>query len=271
MIRPATTGLATAFFRLYLLERLSGGPAQPASLLALVGAERLPLANGGFSRALQSLVEGGYLAPTGDGMVGLTAQGAAARLEERERWSAVLPTVIRLLGGVTPPRAPVVTEAVPLPAMVADAYAERVLVAHLRDRVAAAREGGRVVGVVLLVIRIDHPAETTRRAMVHRAIRASLGNASTLFGGDVTAFRYGDAGIALVAPRPDHGRLATLGRTRIDELLRSMTANVRAFNGARWRVHAGGATWSIEIGTTGALLRAAEDALRADGEASTAA
>jgi hypothetical protein len=36
-------------------------------------------------------------------------------------------------------------------------------------------------------------------------------------------------------------------------------------------VHAGGATWTTEIGTTGALLRVAEDALRTDGEATTAA
>jgi len=50
-----------------------------------------------------------------------------------------------------------------------------------------------------------------------------------------------------------------------------MTSSVRAFGGARWHVHAGGATWRNEIGTTGALLRAAEDALRDDGEATTAA
>jgi len=87
----------------------------------------------------------------------------------------------------------------------------------------------------------------------------------------VTAFRYGDEGIALIADRADHSGLATLARARIDELVRSMTSSVRAFGGARWPVHAGGATWSIELGTTGALLRAAEDALRADGEASTAA
>jgi len=272
VIRPATTGLATAFFRLYLLERLSHAPERPASLLALVATERLPFANGAFGRALQSLLEGGHLAPVRDGMVALTAQGAAARLAERERWSAVMPTVLRLLEDVAPRPAPIVVEAVPLSRVqVADAYAERVLVAHVRDRVAAAREGGRLFGVVLLVIGIEHPDEPTRRAMVHRAIRASLSSAQTLFGGDVTAFRYGEAGIALAAPRPDHARLATLGRARIDELVRSMTANVRAFGGARWHVHAGGATWSIEIGTTGALLRAAEDALRADGEGWTAA
>ena len=63
----------------------------------------------------------------------------------------------------------------------------------------------------------------------------------------------------------------TIARARVEELVRSMTSSVRAFHAARWHVHAGGATWSIEVGTTGALLRAAEDALRTDGEAVTAA
>ena len=271
-MRPATTGLATAFFRLYLLDTLSSAPARPASLLARVAAEKLPFATGAFGRALQSLLEGGHLTPARDGMVALTALGAAERVAERERWTAVMPSVMRLLGDVAPRPAPIIAEALPAyRAKVADAYAERVLVAYVRDRVASAREGGRPFCVVLVAIGIEHPNEATRRAMVHRAIRASLGGATTLFGGDVTAFRYGDEGIALVAPRGEHVHLATLARARIDEIARSMTSSVRAFGGARWHVHAGGATWTNEIGTTGALLRAAEDALRDDGEATTAA
>ena len=39
-MRPATTGLATAFFRFYLLDTLGSGPARPASLLAQVAAEK---------------------------------------------------------------------------------------------------------------------------------------------------------------------------------------------------------------------------------------
>ena len=271
-MRPTSTGLATAFFRLYLLEALSSGPARPASLLTRVAAERLPFATGAFGRALQSLLEGGHLTPARDGMVALTALGAAERIAERERWTAVMPTVTRMLGDVAPRPAPVVAEAVVPPhrAKIADAYAERVLVAYVRDRVAAAREGGRPFCVVLVAIGIEHANEATRRAMVHRAIRASLGGATTLFGGDVTAFRYGEDGVALVAPRSDETALATLARARIDELIRSMTSSVRAFHGTRWHVHAGGATWAIEIGTTGALLRAAEDSLRADGEATAA-
>ncbi|HLZ49095.1 MAG TPA: hypothetical protein VKR80_10660 [Candidatus Limnocylindria bacterium] len=271
-VRPASTGLATAFFRFYLLDALSLGPARPPSILARVAAEKLPFATGAFGRALQSLLEGGHLVPARDGMVALTALGAAERVVERERWTAVMPSVMRLLGDVAPRPAPVIAEAVPAyRAKVADAYAERVLVAYVRDRVASAREGGRAFGVVLVSIGIEHRNEASRRAMVHRAIRASLGGVTTLFGGDVTAFRYGDEGIALVADRPDHAGLATIARARVDELVRSMTSSVRAFYGARWHVHAGGATWSLEVGTTGALLRLAEDALRADGEATTAA
>ena len=271
-MRPTSTGLATAFFRLYLLDALSSGPARPASLLTRVAAERLPFATGAFGRALQSLLEGGHLTPARDGMVALTALGAAERIAERERWTAVMPTVTRMLGDVAPRPAPVVAEAVVPPhrAKIADAYAERVLVAYVRDRVAAAREGGRPFCVVLVAIGIEHANEAIRRAMVHRAIRASLGGATTLFGGDVTAFRYGEDGVALVAPRSDETALATLARARIDELIRSMTSSVRAFHGTRWHVHAGGATWAIEIGTTGGLLRAAEDSLRADGEATAA-
>ncbi|MDP9245368.1 MAG: hypothetical protein M3O64_01835 [Chloroflexota bacterium] len=271
-MRPASTGLATAFFRLYLLDALSSAPARPASILARVSAEKLPFATGAFGRALQSLLEGGYLTPARDGMVALTALGAAERMAERARWTAVMPSVMRLLGDMAPRPAPAVAEAIPVyRAKIADAYAERVLVAYVRDRVASAREGGRPFCVVLVAIGIEHGNEATRRSMVHRAIRASLGGATTLFGGDVTAFRYGDEGIALVAPRPEEMGLVTVARARVDELVRSMTSSVRAFGGARWHVHAGGATWSIEIGTTGVLLRVAEDALRMDAEAVTAA
>lgn len=277
MLRPASTGLATAFFRFYLLDTLSSAPARPASLLTRVAAEKLPFATGAFSRALQSLLEGGHLVPARDGMVALTALGAAERVAERERWSAVMPSVMRLLGDIAPRPAPVVAEAATpaYRAKIADAYQERVLVAYVRDRVASAREGGRPFCVVLVAIGIEHANEAIRRSMVHRSIRASLGGATTLFGGDVTAFRYGDEGIALVAPCGGDGlrdtKLATLARARIDELVRSMTSSVRAFHGARWHVHAGAAAWTPEIGTTGALLRACEDALGADGEAVPAA
>ena len=273
-MRPAATGLATAFFRFYLLDALSAAPARPASLLARIAAERLPFATGAFSRALQSLLEGGHVGPAPEGTVALTALGAAERMAERERWSAVMPSVLRLLGDVAPRPAPVVAEAAALPyrARVADAYADRVLVAHVRERVAAARDGGRAFCVVLVAIVIQHANEASRRAMVHRAIRASLGGSSTLFGAEVAAYRYGDEGVALVAPcAGDAERLAALARARIEELVRTMTSSVRAFHGARWQISAGTAMWSSNVSTTGALLRAAEDALGADAEAVPAA
>ena len=69
MIRPSATGLATAFYRLYLLDSLASAPARPATLLATIAGERLPLANGAFGRALQSLLEGGYLVPAPEAAV----------------------------------------------------------------------------------------------------------------------------------------------------------------------------------------------------------
>src|SRR6267142_2709419 len=113
MVRPSATGLATAFFRLYLLESLAAGPARPATLLAAIAAERLPFAAGAFGRALQSLVEGAYVAPAATATVCLTALGAAERMAERERWSEMLPTLIRLLGTSEPRPFSVVAEVVP--------------------------------------------------------------------------------------------------------------------------------------------------------------
>src|SRR6266550_1764679 len=238
MVRPSSTGLATAFFRLYLLESLVSGPARPAALLAAIAAERLPFASGAFGRALQSLIEGGYLAPAAAATVCLTALGAAERIAERERWSVMVPTPVR-------------------------------------ERIAAARDGGPAFAIVLAQLDVDGVGETTRRAMVHRAIRATLGATATLLGGDVSAYRYGDSGVAAIAAvgrdtaRGD--RLCTLVRARLDELMRTMTSTVRAFGAGRWNVRAGTVTWSEEIATTTALLRQAEAALAADGERRDAA
>jgi len=275
--RIISTGLATAFFRLFILDALAEGPARPAALLARASAERLPFAGGAFARALQSLLEGGHLAPAREGAVTLTALGAAERTMERERWAAVLPTVARLVDAIERP-APRISEAVALPRpmpRVADDYLDRVLVASVRERIAAAREGGRPFALALGVIDLEHAAEATRRAMLHRAVRATLGGSTTLFGGDASAYRYGDAGIAVIAPLagdPSRGdRLTLLVRARLDELMRTMTATVRAFGSARWQVRSGGATWTQQIATSGQLLTQAADALAADGERITAA
>jgi GGDEF domain-containing protein len=276
MVRPSATGLATAFFRLYLLESLAAGPARPANLLAAIAAERLPFAAGAFGRALQSLVEGAYVAPAATANVCLTALGAAERMAERERWSEMLPTLVRLLGNTEPRSVPVIAEVVPPPARpVAEAYLDRVLVASVRERIAAARDGGPTFAVVLAQLDVDGVGEATRRAMVHRAIRATLGATATLFGGDVSAYRYGDSGVAAIAPTgrdPARGeRLCTLVRARLDELMRTMTSTVRAFGSARWNVRAGAATWSEDIGTTTLLLRRAEESLSVDGDRQDAA
>lgn len=266
MLRPASTGLATAFFRLYLLDALACAPDRPAALLARIAGAGLPFATGAFGRALQSLLDGGHLAPASDGRVALTPLGAAERLAERERWAAALPVVQQLLGEGTAPRATRIAEApaAAYPAPVADAYLDRVLLVTLRERVAAARDGGAPVGIVLIEVAVRHPSEAQRRAMVHRVIRASLGGTATLFGAEVAAFRYGDAGIALLAPTPGGPfieRLAELARDRVDELLGTMAASVRAFSGARWTVRIGAAGWTEDLGTTTALLRAAQAAL----------
>ena len=278
MVRPAATGLATAFFRLYLLDALAVGPARPAALLAAIAAERLPFASGAFGRALQSLLEGGYVTPAQSANVALTPLGAAERVAERERWSAVVPTLLRLLGDSSPRAAPVIAEAaapVYRAVPVAEAYLDRVLVAHVRERIATARDGGPGCAVALGQLSIDGVAEATRRAMVHRAIRATLGGSATLLGGDVSAYRYGDSGVAIVVPvgadRARGERVALLLRTRLDELLRTMTATVRAFGQARWAVHVGSATWSEEIATSAVLLRGAQDALERDAPELTAA
>jgi hypothetical protein len=273
VVRPVATGLATAFYRLYLLESLALATARPATLLATISAERLPLASGAFGRALQSLLEGGHLVPAPEAAVALTPLGAAERLAERERWRAVIPTILRLIAEPEPgPRpAPVIAEAPAVAyrtAAVAESYLDRVLVGALRECIVEARDGGRAFTLVLGVADVDAAAEATRRAIVHRWIRATLGGASTLFGGDVNAFRYGDSGVALVAPiigdENRGARVATLLHSRIDELLRTMTVSVRAFTGARWRVRVGQATWSPDLVTSGAVLRIAQEALARD-------
>lgn len=273
MVRPAATGLATAFYRFYLLDALASEPQRPAKLLATIAAERLPLASGAYGRALQSLLEGGHLVPANEGAVALTPLGAAERMAERERWRAVIPTVLRLLGDdePAPRRAMVVAEAPAVEyrtAPVAESYLDRVLVAALRERVAQARDGGRAFALVLGVADVDAPTEATRRAMVHRTIRATLGGSATVFGGDASGYRYGDSGVAIVAPIVGDARrgarMATLLRTRLDELLRSMTITVRSFAGARWLVRVGEATWAPDMLTTAAVLRIAQDALARD-------
>ncbi len=269
MQRLAATGLATAYFRLFILDTLAAGPARPNLVLLKATAEQLPFASGAFSRALQSLLENGHLQPAPHGAVALTAIGAAERVQELDRWRAVMPSIARIAGDSAASLAPVVSEPPrPREPRVADAYLDQVLVATIRQRIAAARESGRAFVLVLGAIDLEHPSVAHRRAMVHRALRATLGAAATLFGSDVDAYRYGETGVALVAPAagdPDRaGQLAVLLGSRLDELIRTMATTVRAFAGARWSVRAGSATWKPTIATTAALLGIAQEALAAD-------
>src|SRR5881296_172310 len=185
MVRPSATGLATAFFRLYLLESLAAGPARPAALLAAIAAERLPFAAGAFGRALQSLVEGGYVAPAAAATVCLTALGAAERMAERERWSETLPTLVRLLGDTEPRPFPVAPEIAPPRARpVAEAYLDRVLVASVRELIAAARDGGPAFAVVLAPAGRD----TARGERLCTLVRARLDELMRTMTSTVRAF-----------------------------------------------------------------------------------
>lgn len=276
MQRLAATGLATAYFRLFILDTLAAGPARPNLVLLKATAEHLPFAPGAFSRAMQSLLENGHLQPAPHGAVALTAVGAAERVQELGRWRAVMPSVARIAGQADARGAPAVSGPTRprCEPRVADAYLDQVLVATIRERLAGARESGRAFVVVLGAIDLEHPSAAQQRAMVHRAIRATLGAAATLVGSDVDAYRYGETGVALLAPAagdPDRARrLALLLRARLDELIRTMAATVRAFGGARWSVRVGSATWAADIVTTAALLRIAQDELAADGAATLA-
>lgn len=277
MQRLVSTGLATAFFRLFILDALAhSGPSRPNLILLKATAEKLPFATGAFSRALQSLLENGHLRPAPHGAVALTALGAAERMQERARWLQVMPSVARIVGEFEPRDPPAVSEP-PAPRCsprVADDYLDQVLLATMRERIATSRETGRRFVLVLAVIDLEHASVAHQRAMLHRAIRATLGSAASLFGSDVDAYRYGDTGVALLAPCiGDADRapsLALMARARLDELLRTMTATVRAFGGARWNVRVGAALWSPEIPTTGALLRIARDELMREEALATA-
>lgn len=272
MQRLVSSGLATAFYRLFILDCLAAtGPARPNLILLKATAEKLPFASGAFSRALQSLLENGHLQPAPHGAVALTALGAAERMEERARWHAVMPVVARIVGETGVREAPTIYQPPPPRAelRVADAYLDQVLVATIRARMGAARESGRAFVVVLSAIDLEHTSIAHQRAMVHRAIRATLGGAATLFGSDVDAYRYGNTGVALLAQcagDPDRApQLSVLVRARLDELVRTMSATVRAFGGARWNIRVGCATWSAGLATTAGLLRVAQDELARDG------
>jgi len=114
-----------------------------------------------------------------------------------------------------------------------------------------------VATLVLATIELRHRPEAARRAMLLRAIRATIGSAHLIFGPDVDAYRCGESGIGLAVPeglQPSRGAaIAPLLRARLEELLASMAATVRAFAGAEWSVRVGETNWSPDVTANEAL------------------
>lgn len=271
------SGLATAFFRFYILCALEVQPARPAALLAALHAREgaLPLGGGAFSRAYQQLLDAGLIAPAHAGAVQLTPFGRREREAQRAVWERLSAVVGRLASGDVPNPEPPPGGGVPLPVSrgerVADAYRERVVVAEVRDAIRRAREGGEPFAIVLALLAVAHPRPVHAKAMLHRALRESLGSARSTFGRQVTALRYGEQGVVLISPAADVDATAELLRARLAESLAAMTATVGAFAGARHAVRVGLARWAPPFATTGQLLQAAEDSLRGDEADRTAA
>jgi hypothetical protein len=269
--------LATAFFRLYILHLLERGPARPAALLASFdrreGMPRLP--SGGFTRALQQLIDAGCVVAAPAGAVHLTEFGIRERAVQREAWEAILTAVARLLGDETPqpPEAPGddgIPLAPPEPERMADAHRERVVAAEVRSAIRRGRETGAPFSAVIARIAIVHPRPMQSRAMLQRALRECLGTATATFGAEVKATRYGTDGVLLVCPG-DGATQAELLQSRLVESLGAMTATVRAFAGARHAVRIGVARWTASIATSAHLLRLAEDELGSRAQQASAA
>lgn len=269
-------GLATAFYRLYILHGLEQ-PARPAALLAALHAREgaLPLPSGGFSRAVQQLLDTGLIAAAPAGALQLTAFGRREREAQRIVWERLVGIVGRLLAGELPAPEPPPSGGVPLAIpsgeRVADGYRERVVVAELREAIRRAREGGEPPALVLALIAVAHAQPVRAKAMLHRALRETLGSARSTFGGHVIALRYGTHGVALLGPERSAEAQAELLRARLSESLAAMTATVHTFAGARHAVRVGVGRWTPAVLTSAQLLRLAEDALVDDGQTRSAA
>lgn len=261
-----SSALAAAFFRIYILHAL-GAPARPASLLAALHAREgaLPVPAGGFSRALQQLLDAGLVVAGPGGAVHLTPMGERERLAQRAAWERLLAIVGRILAGDLPPPQPPtgggVPQPLPRPEPVAESYRERVVVAEVRSAMRRAREGGSAFAVVLACISVAHPQPAVARAMLQRALRETLGTARATFGAAAVALRYGTHGAALLVPARDAAGQAELLRARLAESLAAMRATVRAYAPARYSVRVATAEWSPEIATSGELLGVAEERL----------
>ncbi len=273
---PMSSALATAFYRLYILHALDQ-PARPAALLGALHSSEgaLPIPASGFSRAMAQLLDAGLLVAAPNGGVQLTPMGVRERTAQRVGWEQLVASVSRLLSGELPaPEPPTgggVLAPMPRAEPVADAYRERVVVAEVRNAIRRARDTGERFALVLGLVSVAHPEPARARAMLHRALRETLGSAPTLFGGDVLAARYGTHGLALLLPAADAATRAEILRARLAESLAAMCATVRAFACARHEVRLGLAQWSPEIVTSAHLLRLAEESLTAEASTASAA
>lgn len=282
-----STALAAAFFRLYILHALDS-PARPVSLLTALHAREgaLPVPAGGFSRALQQLLDAGLIVAGPAGALQLTPMGERERQAQRTAWERLVAIVGRVLAGELPGPEPPTGGGAPLtmpraeaaescdPAaklgrvalgsgdgVASAAYRERVVVAEVRDAMRRARDDGRPFAVILACVSVAHPRPAAARAMLHRALRETLGTARATFGAGAVPLRYGANGVALIVPERDAAAQAELLRARLAESLAAMRATVHAYAPARFAVRVGSVVWSPELVTSGEVLRLAEERL----------
>ena len=268
------SGLARAFYRLFILHALDTGPQRPAAILAALHTSEgaLPVESGAFTKAIGQLVDAGLIVPAKLGAFELTAIGRREREAQRVVWQRLVAIVGKLLDGEMPRPEPPEDGGTLLPIVrdhVADEHRERVVMAEIRELTRRARDGGPRFSVVLADIAIAHPQPAVGTAMLQRTLRETLGRARSMFAANVSAHRYGARGVCLLSVGED-AAVAELLRARLLESLGAMRGTVKAFGGARYAVRIGAASFSPAAATSGALLRLAEAALAADSAARAA-
>ena len=268
------SGLARAFYRLFILHALDDGPQRPATILAALHASEgaLPVDGSAFTRAIAQLIDAGLVVPGALGALALTPVGRRERDAQRVVWQRLIAVVGRVLAGDIARPEPPTDGGTALPLVgdrVTDEHRERVVLAEIRELARRAREGGPAFAVVLADVAIAHPRPAAATAMLQRALRETLGRARSTFGPAVAAHRYGERAVCLIL-EGDATAPAELLRTRLLESLGAMRTTVKAFAEARYAVRIGAASFSPAAPTSGAVLRLAEAALAAEAAARAA-
>ncbi|OLC56380.1 MAG: hypothetical protein AUH85_06565 [Chloroflexi bacterium 13_1_40CM_4_68_4] len=263
------SGLARAFYRLFILHALETGSQRPAAILGALHASDgvLPLESGAFTKAVSQLIDAGLVVLAELGALELTPMGRRERDAQRVVWQRLISIVNRLLDGDVPQPEPPGDGGTSLPLVTdrtAEAHRERVVIAEIRDIARRARDGGPRFAIVLADIAIAHPRPAVGTAMLQRSLRETIGRGRSTFPAGVSAHRYGDRGVCLIVPGDEHGGTAELLRARLLESLGAMHATVKDFRGARYAVRIGAARWTPAAATSGAVLRLAEAALSAE-------